>query len=249
MLRLPLKKMILSVGGILFCTLHFTFGYSGASKSVESFHSDSPLTLSTNLLEGNYAALYDSLNLELKGLSQQAFEEAVKGFNYLKEHGKINNTDLITIADFSKPSTKKRLFIIDLVNSKILFNTYVAHGQNSGREFANELSNIPDSYQSSPGFYVTSSTYTGKNGFSMYLYGMEKGINDRAYDRAIVMHGAPYVSEDFVNSHGYLGRSWGCPAVPEHLSKQIISKIKNGTCLFIYSDKENYLKRSTILNS
>ena len=194
-------------------------------------------------------AVYDSLHLNDLGLSEQAFQYAVKGYDYLKEKGKISNENIISIVDFTKPSYEKRLFVIDLQRCKILFNTYVANGQGSGKEFANRFSNIPESFQSSLGFYLTSDTYTGKNGYSMHLNGVEKGINDRADERAIVMHGAPYVSETYIRSQGYIGRSWGCPAVPEKLNKPIIEKIKNGSCLFIYGKNKKYLRYSKILNS
>ncbi len=194
-------------------------------------------------------AVYDSLHLNDLGLSEQAFQYAVKGYEYLKEKGKINNDNIISIVDFTKPSNQKRLFVIDLQRCKILFNTYVAHGQGSGKEFANRFSNIPESFQSSLGFYLTSDTYTGKNGYSLHLDGVEKGINDKADERAIVMHGAPYVSETYIRSQGYIGRSWGCPAVPEKLNKPIIEKIKNGSCLFIYGRNKKYFQRSKILNS
>ncbi len=195
------------------------------------------------------ATMYDNMNLNDLGLSEQAFDYAVKGYEFMKENGKIINDDVISIVDFSKPSSQKRLYVIDLRGCKILFNTYVAHGQGSGKEFAKYFSNKPESLQSSLGFYVTSDTYTGKNGFSMHLNGIEKGINDKAENRAIVMHGAQYVSESFIRSQGYIGRSWGCPAVPEKLNKPIIDKIKDGSCLFIYGNNKNYLKKSKILNS
>ncbi len=197
----------------------------------------------------NLAYVYDSLGLDDKGLSEEAFNEAITGYTTLKKQGKLDNADIISIADFTKPSSMKRLFVINLKQIKILFNTYVAHGQNSGREMAANFSNRPESFQSSLGFYVTSDTYMGKNGFSMHLQGLEKGINDLAYDRAIVMHGAPYVSENFIRSNGYLGRSWGCPAVPELLNKPIINTIKGGSCLFIYGNSNNYNKNSRLLRS
>lgn len=199
--------------------------------------------------ESAISKMYDSLKLNLSGLSQDAFDYAVKGYEYLKTKGKISNQNVLTIADFTKPSSKKRLFILDIKNYKVLFNTYVSHGQGSGAAMATEFSNIPESYQSSLGFYTTSTTYCGKNGFSLHLQGMESGINDKAEERAIVMHGAPYVSEGFINSRGFLGRSWGCPAVPEQLSKPIIEKIKNGSCLFIFSENNKYLHSSKIINS
>lgn len=192
---------------------------------------------------------YEHLNLQAMGLSQKAFEYAMQGMEKLREMGRLVNDHIITIVDFSRPSSEKRLFIIDLDEQKILFNTYVAHGQKSGKEFARSFSNRPESNQSSLGFYVTQGTYMGGNGYSLKLEGMERGINDKAADRAIVMHGAPYVNESLIRSQGYIGRSWGCPAVPEKLTRPIIETIKNGTCLFIYAEKSDYFMKSKIINS
>lgn len=193
--------------------------------------------------------IYDSLKLGTLGLSKQAFEYALKGFNYLIEKGKLNNSSIITIADFSQTSNKKRLFILDLKNYKILFNTYVAHGQNSGREYAGNFSNTQNSLASSPGFYVTQDTYNGSKGFSLRLEGEESGINDNALDRGIVMHAAPYVNESLAKSRGFIGRSWGCPALAPEIHKAIINKIKNKTCLFLYTPDKNYISHSKILNA
>jgi L,D-transpeptidase catalytic domain len=192
--------------------------------------------------------MYDSLKLNLFGLSEHAFQYAIKGFEYLKATGKLANEHIISIVDFSKPSFQKRLFILDIDNYKLLFNTYVAHGQGSGQTMATMFSNIPESLQSSLGFYRTSSTYIGKNGYSLKLAGLEYGINDKAEQRAVVIHGASYVSEEFIQNQGFIGRSWGCPALPEKLNKPIIEKIKNGTCLFIFSENNKYLHSSKILN-
>ena len=166
----------------------------------------------------------------------------------MKSKGIIKNTNIITIADFSQPSWKKRLYVIDLVKGKLLFNTFVAHGVNSGLDYAKDFSNKPESFKSSPGFYVTSNTYNGNNGYSLKLKGIEKGINDNAEERDIVVHGAAYVHENFIKMKGYIGRSFGCPSVPEKLSKPIINAIKNGTCLFIYSPDKNYIASSRILH-
>jgi hypothetical protein len=193
--------------------------------------------------------MYNKLQLNLYGLSENAFQYAMKGYEYLKSKGKIGHNQIITIVDFTKSSAQKRLFVIDLKSYKILFNTYVAHGQGSGGEMATQFSNVPESLQSSLGFYKTSSTYIGKNGFSLKLEGLENGINDKAYERAIVMHGAHYVSAEIASNNGLIGRSWGCPAVPEQLNKPIIEKIKNGSCLFIFSENKNYLHKSRIINS
>ena len=191
--------------------------------------------------------IFDSLKLEKLGLTRQAFDYALKGFNYLLLKGKIVNNNIISIADFSESSNKKRLFIIDLKNYKILFNTYVAHGQNSGKEFANNFSNTPESLQSSPGFYVTKETYNGSKGLSLRLEGEEQGINDNALSRGIIMHAASYVNEALANGRGFIGRSWGCPAISPELHQAIINKIKNGTCLFLYTPNKNYISSSRIL--
>lgn len=193
--------------------------------------------------------LYSELQLGQMGLSRQAFEYAMKGFEYLKQNGGIDNDAVISIVDFSLPSSAKRLFVIDLNNNKILYCTYVAHGHNSGLEYASRFSNKPESNKSSLGFYKTLGTYNGDNGYSLRLEGLEKGINDNANRRDIVIHGAAYVSEGLIRAQGYIGRSQGCPALPEKLHKPIIDKIKNGTCLFIYGKDKNYRNRSRILKA
>lgn len=192
-------------------------------------------------------SIYDSLKLGALGLSRQAYDCALKGFNYLIAKGKIGNGSVISIADFSESSNKKRLFILDLKNYKVLFNTYVAHGQNSGKEFANNFSNSPESLQSSPGFYVTKETYYGSKGLSLRLEGEEPGINDNALSRGIVMHAAAYVNAALAQGRGFIGRSWGCPAVVPELHQAIINRIKNGTCLFLYTPNKNYISSSRIL--
>jgi hypothetical protein len=192
-------------------------------------------------------SVYDSLKLHTLGLSKQAYEYAIKGLQYLRSAGTLN-TNILTIADFSQPSTKKRLYVIDVKNYKLLFNTYVAHGMQTGREMATDFSNVPESNKSSLGFYKTLGTYEGKHGYSLKLEGLEHGINHNAFERAIVIHSADYVSESFAKSQGYLGRSWGCPALPVSLNKPIIDRIKNGSCLFIYSNQKAYSIQSRIIN-
>ena len=195
------------------------------------------------------AALFSELHLDSAGLSQPVFSSAMEGLQKLDSEGVVRKDDIITIVDFSQPSTQKRLYVLDLNSKQILFNTLVAHGRKSGGLWAKSFSNKASSLKSSPGFYVTEDTYVGHNGYSLRLDGVEKNINDNARNRAIVMHGAPYVDQSAINSLGFLGRSWGCPAVPEAQHKAIINTIKGGTCLFIYSPDENYQQRSTILNS
>lgn len=195
------------------------------------------------------AVIYDSLQLEEYGLPNEAFEYAYKGHQYLLNKGVISNPGILTICDFSQSSRKKRLFVIDLKNFKVVQNTYVAHGKNSGLEFANSFSNKLESHQSSLGFYVTRETYQGGHGLSLRLDGVEKGINDRAYDRAIVVHGSDYIGDQRLQTSSFMGRSFGCPAVPANQVNKLIKTIKNGTCIFIYHPSKKYLDSSKILNA
>jgi L,D-transpeptidase catalytic domain len=192
---------------------------------------------------------YAQWNLTAAGLSEDAFKSALKGYNYLVQKKLLHNTSVLTVVDYSKPSSAKRLYVLDMNSGKILFKTFVAHGKNSGLEYASSFSNEEESYKTSLGFFITNNTYNGSNGYSLKLQGCEKGINDKAAERAIVMHGAAYANEDFLQSNGYLGRSYGCPAVPEKMSKQIIDVIKNGSCLFLYHPTKKYINSSKILSS
>lgn len=189
-----------------------------------------------------YAELNDS---ELK---YETFEAALKGYLKLQTSKKIENTNLLTVIDFSKSSTQNRFFVIDTQVKKIVYKSLVAHGRNSGYEFATKFSNKVSSYKSSLGFYKTAETYSGKHGFSLRLDGLESS-NNNARSRAIVIHGADYVSEEFIRKNGKLGRSLGCPSLPKTNYEAIIKTIKDGTCLFIYSKTTSYLSTSKLINS
>jgi hypothetical protein len=191
---------------------------------------------------------YTLLDLEKKGLSKNVFDLALKGYNRLIKKRLVRNKNIITVIDFSKPSNQKRLYVIDLKKNKVMFQSLVAHGRNSGLEYATNFSNETDSHKSSLGFYVTLNTYSGDCGYALKLKGCEKGFNDHAYNRAIVMHGSEYVTEQFLKSNGFLGRSFGCPALPEKISKKIIDVIKNGSCLFLYHPTQKYFSTSPILH-
>lgn len=179
-------------------------------------------------------------------LSQNLYRLALRGYLKLKAAHRLSSP-LLSIVDFSLPSSQKRLFIIDMDQQKVLLHTLVAHGRNSGENMASRFSNMDASHQSSLGFYITGGTYLGSNGYSLKLKGLEPGFNDKAESRAIVLHGAPYVSEQVVKSTGRLGRSWGCPAVSQQEHKKIIDLIKGGSCLFIYAPQQAYLSASALL--
>jgi hypothetical protein len=191
-------------------------------------------------------ALYQQAQLAATGLPLAVFTQGWKGYQALAKQGKIKNP-LLVIADLNRPSANKRLWIIDMARQQLVKHTLVAHGRNSGLVNATRFSNQPESLQSSMGFFVTSHTYTGSNGYSLRLLGMEKGINDKAMERAIVMHGAAYVSESMASQNGRIGRSWGCPAVSMAEHRQIIDLIKDGSCLFIYAAQQQYASQSPVL--
>jgi hypothetical protein len=193
--------------------------------------------------------VYSALHLGDFGLSNDAFRFALRGFERLKNDGKLLNESVLTIIDFSQSSTKKRMYVIDLAKRVLLFNTYVAHGRNTGDEFAKHFSNIPGTFQSSLGFYLTENMAIGsKVGLSLLLKGLEQGINDKAREREIIIHGADYATEDFIKKTGRLGRSYGCPSLPPDVIKPVAETIKNGSLLFIYNPDKNYLEKSTVLN-
>jgi len=243
-----IKKLYLCLTSIFIFLLHLPLVFAKIKPvNAPTVKHVVPLTNAPANPPSPLSKVYDSLKLNTLGLSHQAFDYAIKGFNYLKTLGKVQNDDILSIVDFSMPSSQKRLFILDLKNYKVLFNTYVAHGRNSGKEYASKFSNANQSYESSLGFYVTKDTYNGNHGYSLRLEGEESGINDNALSRGVVMHSAWYVDESIVKSQGYIGRSQGCPAIPESLHKPIIEKIKNGSCLFLYSPDKNYLTHSKIL--
>jgi len=188
-------------------------------------------------------SLYTTMNLE-NILPYEAFEQAFQGYQQLQPA----NKNILSIIDFTQPSTEKRMVVLDMQNHKVLYHTLVSHGRNSGEKYAVSFSNREGSYQSSLGFYSTANTYQGGNGYSLVLNGLEGGINDQAKARAVVIHGADYVSQQIIQSTGRLGRSYGCPALPRELTKPIINTIKNGTLLYIYAKNKEYLAKTKIIN-
>lgn len=180
---------------------------------------------------------YQDANLEKEGLSFNAFKNAITGYLNLVNNNLISNTRVLSVLDFNQPSTEKRFYILDLETGKLLLKTYVSHGVNSGLLYAERFSNKVNSRQSSFGMFKAAETYTGKYGLSLKLDGLEHNINNNARKRAIVLHPAKYVSNHFIEQNGYAGRSFGCPAVPYDIHKEVINYIKGGSALYINTDK------------
>ncbi|MEA2078237.1 MAG: murein L,D-transpeptidase catalytic domain family protein [Candidatus Marinimicrobia bacterium] len=186
--------------------------------------------------------VYNETGLE-PVMKKDIFRMAMTGYSKIMPQ----NDSVISIIDFSKPSTDKRFYLIDLANKTLLQYTYTSHGVNTGENLAIKFSNKEGSRQSSLGFYLTAETYEGKHGVSLKLDGLERGFNHRARKRYIVIHSADYVSKSFIKENDRLGRSWGCPALPPNLTQDIIEKIKEGSVLFIYGNDDDYLDNSKLI--
>ena len=176
------------------------------------------------------------------------FELALGAAACAVKSGAIIDPSTLTVIDYSRPSTARRLWVFDMHTRALLYEELVAHGKNSGDNMATRFSNELDSHQSSLGLYLTEDTYVGKNGYSLRLRGLDDGFNDRASERAIVMHGAPYVNDDVARTMGRLGRSWGCPALREGVARVIIDRVKETGLLFAYYPDAAWLKSSKYLN-
>lgn len=178
----------------------------------------------------------------------ESFKNGMLGYYKLADE-KAFEKNILTIIDFTLSSTKKRMWVLDMTNNKVLYHTLVAHGKNTGGEFATNFSNTVNSLQSSLGFYVTGETYYGKNGYSMFIDGMEKEFNSKARERYVVVHGASYANPSFINKLGRLGRSYGCPALPTALNDDIIDVIKNKSVIYIHSADKTYLSKSEMIKA
>lgn len=195
--------------------------------------------------DNSLLALYKELKLEDHSLDYSLFEKAMCGMRQVSP----KRSDVLSIIDFTKPSTVKRLYVIDLRLRRLAYRSYVSHGRNSGDLYATSFSNRHGSYKSSLGFYRTDKAYSGKNGFSLRLIGLEKGINDQALSRDLEIHGASYCDPSLIKRIGRLGRSYGCPTLPQELVKPIIDTIKDGSILYIYANDPTYLSSSHLSNS
>jgi hypothetical protein len=194
-------------------------------------------------------SIYRKAALYTYGLDRAIFFDAFKGYEYLLSKGRLSNPGVLTIADYSQSAKNRRLYVIDMKAGKLLFNTFVSHGRGSGAEFAADFSNSQHSNKSSLGFMVTAETYVGTAGYSLKLDGVEDGINNQVRIRNVVMHGSRFVNYERIYERGTIGNSLGCPAIPLSDHRQVIDKIKGGSCLFIYSDIPHYKRSSAILNA
>ena len=203
---------------------------------------------------GNEADLHAEIEtlyreMELEGsFDMEVFRLAVVGYANLRDSGQLKKLTPLSIIDYTKPSTEKRMVIVDVPGRRLLYNSLIAHGKNTGDNHAIHFSNEHGTRMSSLGFFATGETYYGKRDYSLRLHGLEKDFNGNALDRGIVLHGAWYATQDFVDKYGRLGRSWGCPVLPPEITIEIIDLIKEGSCLFIYYDDPVYLESSVLLD-
>ena len=179
-------------------------------------------------------SLYDAFREAAPSLREEVLREALSAAACAARQGEAERTDVLTIIDYSLPSTAQRLWVFDVEEGRLLWRELVAHGKNTGENWATTFSNRNGSKQSSLGLFRTGETYHGGNGYSLRLHGLEPGVNDLALKRLIVMHGADYVSEGFIRRVGRLGRSWGCPALPRAVARPVIDRIKNGSFVYAY---------------
>jgi len=188
------------------------------------------------------------LSAEAQNLSPEVAKLGLESYNKARAEG-LDPQQILTIVDYSQASTTPRLWVFDLKTNTLLYKELVAHAQNSGDNIPTSFSDDPNSHKSSLGLFVTGDTYDGKHGYSLRLNGLEKGFNDNAESREIVVHSAPYVSPEFASSHGRLGRSWGCFALNPTVANAVISTIKAGTLIFAYAPDQNWLSHSRFLSA
>ena len=219
--------------------MYFSNAQTGLSKERQ---------LALKKAELNIKELYNELNAAQYNLSFTAFRYAYIGYQTMKKQHRLNNKELFSIIDFTKDCNSKRFYTIDLEKMKIVYYTYVAHGKKSGERMATSFSDAVESNKSSIGFYITGNTYNGGNGYSLILHGDEKGYNSNLAKRSVVVHAADYANEDYIARNGRMGRSLGCPALPENIYKQVIETIKEKTMIFAYYNDAKYLKTSKYLN-
>lgn len=184
---------------------------------------------------------------DIGALNPRVFDLALRAASCATRSGAVEDLSTLTVIDYSRPSTEKRLWVFDLRAKALRYEELVAHGSGSGENLPTSFSNEPDTHQSSLGLFRTEAAYFGKNGYSLRLHGLDEGFNDKAYERAIVMHGAPYVSDDVARAQGRLGRSWGCPALRLGIVREVIDTVKGSGLIFAYYPDQRWLESSKYL--
>jgi hypothetical protein len=206
-----------------------------------------PLLMLAGSLFAPAAPSISAVETQVPRASHAAIEAGIEAWKHAVASGAISRAEVLTVIDYSRPSTENRLFVIDLASSRVLFAERVAHGRGTGENAAERFSNLPQSHMTSLGVFRAGDAYTGAHGLSLHLDGLEPGFNDRARERAIVLHGADYVSDALIASQGRLGRSWGCPAVRPAIAKALIDAIRDGSLLVAYYPDADWLRRSSFL--
>ena len=181
------------------------------------------------------------ISAESAGIAPEVLQLALGAVNCATRLGDIKAPTTLTVIDYSRPSVEQRLWVFDMRDGSLLYRELVAHGRNTGENMATQFSDAMNSRQSSIGLFVTDDTYVGANGYSLRLDGLERGFNAHARERAIVMHGAPYVDASLATTQGRIGRSWGCPALREAVARQVIDTIRDGGVIFSYYPDSNWL--------
>lgn len=195
------------------------------------------------------SSLLDSLVALAPDVSVEALQHALDARDCAVASGAAGASARLAVIDYSRPSTERRLWVFELsAQPRLLFSEHVAHGRGSGENLARSFSNVEGSHQTSLGLFRTAETYQGGNGYSLRLDGLEPGTNDRARERAIVMHGAPYVEPALAQRQGRLGRSYGCPAVRREVAQSMIDTLRDGQLLFAYYPDTQWLARSPFLS-
>jgi hypothetical protein len=238
-----LNKQLVSFVGVVLC-VSAVLGL-GRNEPTATVPAHVAPTRSTSRIA---ASRIDMRAAEVAGVSPAVLKLALGAVACAVASGDIEPPPTLTLIDYSRPSVEPRLWVLDLASGDLLFRELVAHGKNTGGDMATHFSDAMNSRQSSLGLFVTGATYVGSNGYSLRLSGLELGFNGHALDRAIVMHGAPYVDAQSAAKQGRLGRSWGCPALREAVARKVIDTIRGGGVVFAYYPDQRWLQTSRFLN-
>ena len=231
---------------LLFGLILQSFDYSDSSSP---FTYELEVTMNGEDFETISKELYGKFDFGTEVLNEEVFIRAFKGFVFLNQTNEVTNNRYLTVIDYTLSSKKRRMWILDMTDKEVVMNELVAHGKNSGDEFATSFSNRIQSKQSSLGFFITGETYNGKHKYSLKLRGLETGYNTNAFARGLVIHGATYVDERYLEAGQRIGRSFGCPAVATDVNKSLVDLVKGGSCLFVHSEDNRYLQQSKVLNN